>query len=103
MAIWENSLAEIYYTDGSAPELHRRYKVRIDDGEIVVSYESSGNNRGDWVSYKGKENSPGHFTLTANHMSGSLATLHMTIDGQYLEGYWSQASSTGMWRIRLLK
>ncbi|MHB1643403.1 MAG: hypothetical protein ACYCS8_12220 [Acidithiobacillus sp.] len=99
MPIWRNVIVDTYYADGSAPELGERdtVEVRIDEREIVVSYEDDDG----VVIYRGNNDGSGHFSLEAPERNGR-ASLHRFIpNGNFLEGYWIEGGSTGMWRIEL--
>ncbi len=101
MTIWRNVIADTYYADGRPPALRQRDagEVRIDEREIVVSYEDEYG----VVIYRGDNDGSGHFNLEFNAPGrNGRASLHRFLpDGNILEGYWIEDGSMGMWRIEL--
>jgi len=97
MAVWNNSVMECIYYDADAADLDLHCQVRIDDDEIVVTYEEDD---GGYPLYRGQNDGTGHFVLQcpANH---GRATLHRFPNGQILEGFWDEEGYRGFWRIRL--
>ncbi|MBU2807576.1 hypothetical protein HF285_04675 [Acidithiobacillus ferrooxidans F221] len=92
-------MADTYFDDGSPPALRQRDagEVRIDEREIVVSYEDDDG----VVIYRGNNDGSGHFSLEAPERNGR-ASLHRFIpNGNFLEGYWIEGGNRGMWRIEL--
>lgn len=97
MTIWKSCRADIFYNDDQ-PELNDPgYEVRINDGEMVVSYEDDGM----WVNYKGQDMGGGHYLLTSPEVDGR-SVLHRVPDSDILEGNWSEGGSHGMWRVYLV-
>lgn len=98
MTIWKHVVADTYYADGSKPDLRQRDagEVRIDEREIVVSYEDDDG----IVVYRGPNDGSGHFSLEAPERNGR-ASLHCFKNGNFLEGYWAEGGARGMWRIEL--
>lgn len=92
MSVWLNSSAEIFHSeDGPRTDC----EVRIDGDEIVVSYEDDGR-----VIYRGQQVGPGHFNLKCPERGGS-ATLHRSPGVDFIEGFWTEGGTRGMWRITL--
>ncbi len=50
--------------------------------------------------YKGQKIADGCFELTCDAKKGR-ASLHMLRDSVHLDGYWTEDSGKGMWRITL--
>ena len=98
MAIWKNCRADIFYNNDKPDLNDPGYEVRIDDGEMVVSYE----NDDGWVNYKGKDLGGGHYLLTCPEVEGR-AVLHRVPDSEIVEGNWSESGEHGMWRITLVE
>ena len=97
MRIWKNCTADIYYID-DAPELKDPgYEVRIDDDELVISYEGDSG----WVNYQGKDLGGGHYELRADTVNGH-AMMHRAPGSTILNGCWSEDGYRGMWRVRLI-
>lgn len=92
---WNNCTMDTFYYDGGA-DTGSSCEVRIDDNEIVVSY----NNEERPIIYKGQANGAGHFELRSTEVNGR-ATLHMFEGGKFLEGFWVEDGTEGMWRITL--
>lgn len=99
MAIWKNSLMVSAFLDSARAFIDDPCQVRIDQKEIVVSYEDE--DVDGIVVYKGKENGTGHFELFCPEVNGK-ATLHMFEGGNILEGYWQESGYEGFWRIKLI-
>lgn len=60
MTVWQNCTVDsLYYSEDPAATKESGYQVKIDDAEIVVSYQDDG-----WVEYRGKNKGNGHFQLT---------------------------------------
>lgn len=96
MTIWKNSRADVYFHDDK-PELNDPgYEVRITGDELVVSYQGSSG----WVNYTGRDLGGGHYELAAPEVDGR-AMLHRCGDSEFLEGYWSEGSEHGLWRVYL--
>lgn len=97
MTIWKNCTADIFYYDGSpAITDDEGYIVRFTDGRIEIAYDDDAGA----VCYKGEDNGSGHYELTAREREGH-ASLHCFPGGRYLEGYWREGATRGMWRILL--
>ncbi len=94
MATWNDSKMETIYYDKAASQVEP-CEVRIDDKEIVVTYQEDGS----VVEYRGKNNLDGHFDLQSD--LGGKATLHMFPGSIFLEGNWGEGSDRGFWRITL--
>jgi hypothetical protein len=91
--LFAHSVASIF-TEGEYYEA--LYEVRLGEGAIVVSYfDDEGA-----VIYRGTEVEPGHFKLEAPERNGR-GTLHRFKDSIFLEGFWQEGGSLGMWRIQL--
>lgn len=74
--------------------------VKIDGKNIVVSYIEEG--RPIAVIYKGTEHEPGHYELSNKDVKGR-ATLHRFKGSKFLEGWWQENGTQGMWRITLIE
>lgn len=97
MTAWNHCTADtLYYTEDSADTNETGFEVKIDDKEIVVSYEDDSG----WVQYRGKNKDTGHFQLTCPERKGE-ASLHQFPGGKILEGFWVENGLRGMWRIYL--
>jgi hypothetical protein len=97
MPNWINCTVDIYYSDGRPAIINDTgYIVRLSDEILEVAYDDDEGP----VCYTGKNTGDGHFKLTANERNGR-ASLHRFTDSQYLEGYWHEGDSRGMWRINL--
>ncbi len=92
--LYENARMETYRTTDAT--LDQPCKVRIEAGFITVEYLQSD----ETSSYRGQEQTPGHFLLTGDGFEGK-ATLHMFEGSNILEGGWVEEGARGMWRIRL--
>lgn len=97
MTTWNNCTADILYYDGT-PALtnDQGYIVRLSDDLIEIAYDDED----EAVCYRGKNNGDGHYDLTAAAISGR-ASLHCFPDSHFMEGYWTEGSRRGMWRIQL--
>lgn len=96
MTVWENCEFDLYQ-DNHSPSLRLSgYDVKIDNDEVVVSYEDDDGN----VIYRGVNTGDGHYLLTAIEREGR-ATLHRFPNGDILEGNWHENGLRGMWRIYL--
>jgi hypothetical protein len=91
MTTWKNCPAQTYFPDETST-----YEVSIRGPEIVVSYKQEGR----WMNYKGREVASGHYELACPE-NGGTATLHRSGDSEWLEGFWNEQGSEGMWRIQL--
>lgn len=94
---WPRSTQEVFYADDTPARCDWPCQVRMGDGLIEVIYDEGD---GSVVHYSGTENGPGHFALEAPERSGR-ATLHLFHGGKFLDGYWCEERSHGMWRITL--
>lgn len=100
MTIWRNVIADTYYADRREPVLSQRgvgIEVRIDESEIVVSYEDEDG----IVIYRGNNDGSGHFALNAPERDGKASLHRFPPDGNILEGSWVEDGARGMWRIEL--
>ena len=97
MAVWDNSIMECIYYDGDPADMGMDCQVRIDEDEIVVTYEEDD---GGYPVYRGANDGTGHYVLQCPTNNGR-ATLHRFPNGQILEGYWDEDGCRGFWRIRL--
>ena len=97
MQTWTKCTADILYHDARTPLLNDSgYIVRLSGKTIEVSYDDDEGA----VCYKGENNGDGHFDLTAPERKGR-ASLHCFPNSHYMEGYWQEGDTRGMWRIRL--
>jgi len=97
MTIWKNCTVDtLFFSDQPAVTHEPGYQVKIDENEIVVSYQDDG----EWVEYRGKNKGDGHFQLSCPDLKGE-ASLHQFPQGKILEGFWIEDGIQGMWRIRL--
>jgi len=62
-------------------------RVRVEDGESYA--------------YGGTAHGGGHYQLRCEGYPECRATLHRFEGSAFLEGFWVEESSQGMWRIRL--
>ncbi len=85
----------VFYDETSAYE-GQKCEIRINGGEIAVSYEDED----DLAVYKGKDEGHGHFELERPEKGGK-ATLHQMPNSKSLEGYWVEGGYKGFWRIIL--
>lgn len=97
MQIWKNCTADVlYYDDRAAATNEEGYIVRLYDDHIEVAYDDDEGA----VCYRGGNNGDGHFDLTAPERRGS-ASLHRLLNKPFIEGYWQEGGTRGMWRIHL--
>jgi hypothetical protein len=97
MTAWNNCTVDtLYYNEEAAVTNESGYEVKIDDKEIVVSYEDDIGR----VEYRGKNKGTGHFQLACPERKGE-ASLHQFAGSAILEGYWVESGYRGMWRITL--
>ncbi len=97
MKLWTECNAETYFADETAIA-YWNCQVRIGDSTVAVIYEDED---GSEISYTGKEESPGHFTLE-NVAKEGRGSLHMfSPAAKIMEGYWIEGGAEGMWRIHL--
>lgn len=85
----------VFYDETTAYE-GQKCEIRIDKGEIVVSYQDEDGS----AIYKGKDEGHGHFVLDRPGKRGK-ATLHQIPNSKFLEGYWEEEGYKGFWRIIL--
>ncbi len=98
MTTWKHCTADIlYYDDTEAMTNDEGYIVRLSDKTIEIAYDDDDGA----VCYRGTNNGNGHFELTAPERSGH-ASLHCFPDSHFMDGYWQEGESRGMWRIRLM-
>lgn len=97
MITWKSCTADILYYDGR-PVITKDegYIVRITDETIEVAYDDENGA----VCYRGKNTGDGHYDLTAVERHGR-ASLHAFPNSLFLEGYWNEGETRGMWRIEL--
>ena len=96
MAVWNNSKMTVYYPASGSSE--HDCIVKIDGQEILVEYDDDGTVR----QYRGPNRGDGHFSLEMHGPGTSgKASLHMFEGSTFLEGYWTEDSYRGMWRIKL--
>jgi len=97
MTAWNNCTVDtLYYNEEAAVTNEAGYEVKIDDKEIIVSYEDDIGR----VEYRGKNKGTGHFQLSCPERKGE-ASLHQFPTSSILEGYWIENGFRGMWRINL--
>lgn len=97
MDTWKRCTADILYYDGRpAVTKDEGYIVRITEESIEVAYDDDDGA----VCYRGKNTGDGHYQLTAAERNGR-ASLHCFRNSNFLEGYWHEGDSRGMWRIEL--
>ncbi len=97
MNTWKSCTADILYYDGR-PTITKDegYIVRLTDESIEVAYDDDEGA----VCYRGKNTGDGHYQLTAAERNGR-ASLHRFPGSNFMEGYWNEDDSRGMWRIEL--
>lgn len=93
--LWKKCTMDTFYYDGEA-DTDSDCEVRIDGNEIVISYDGGEGP----VVYKGQAKGTGHYELRSVGVEGR-ATLHMFEGGKFLEGFWIEDGTEGMWRITL--
>lgn len=98
MTIWKNCRTDLYYSDGKPDLDDPGYEVHITPDEIVVSYEGEVG----LVTWKGQDLGGGHYELHCPEVQGQ-AMLHRSGDSEFLEGWWREGASHGMWGIRLIE
>ena len=97
MNIWKRCTADILYYDGRPVTTDDEgYIVRLTEESIEVAYDDDDGA----VCYRGKNTGDGHYQLTAAERKGR-ASLHRFPNSNFLEGYWHEEDSMGMWRIEL--
>lgn len=97
MNTWKHCIADVYYRDGRPALTHDEgYIVRITDESIEVAYDDEEGA----VCYRGGHTGDGHYHLTAPERDGR-ASLHRFPNSHFLEGFWHEGESRGMWRIEL--
>lgn len=90
---------ETYYS-GPDAMIEFEVEVRLDEKELVISYEDvDGQGAPLIVIYRGRNTGDGHFELTASGVSGR-ATLHKHPKHDVFEGTWIEEGEKGMWRLR---
>jgi len=97
MNTWKCCTADILYYDES-PTITKDegYIVRLTEESIEVAYDDDEGA----VCYRGKNSGDGHYQLTATERNGR-ASLHCFPGSNFMEGYWHEGDSRGMWRIEL--
>lgn len=97
MEIWKNCTADVLYYDERPAYINDEgYIVRLYDDRIEVAYDDDEGA----VLYQGKNKGDGHFDLAAPERNGR-ASLHFFPNSHFMEGYWQEGDSRGMWRIHL--
>jgi hypothetical protein len=97
MATWNNCIADIlYYDETPADTNDDGYIVRMTDDTIEVAYDGEDGP----VCYRGRNSGDGHFDLVAPEVDGR-ASLHFFPNSHFMEGYWQEGDTRGMWRIAL--
>jgi len=96
MNITKTALMDTLFYDERPAYENEECEIRIDDKEIVVSYQDDNG----FVIYKGKEDGHGHYVLKCPEKHGE-ASLHMFPKGKVLDGYWKEDGYRGFWRIHL--
>ena len=92
-------ICETYFSSAD-PMTEFEVELRLDDTELVISYEdedAQGSPR--VVIYRGKNTGDGHFELLASGVDGR-ATLHRHPKHDVFEGTWIEEGAKGMWRLR---
>jgi len=97
IVVYQNSKMDTIYYDSEKAAEGDDCEVKLGNHEIIISY-AEGNGFG---MYKGKELSPGHFSLEYPEKNGK-ASLHMFSDSKILEGFWVEDGARGFWRIHLV-
>lgn len=97
MPVYKGKMDNLYYD--SKADAGDDCEVRIDNGEIVVSFDRDDGP----VLYRGMDRGHGHYILESAEEE-ARATLHRLPGSVFLEGYWAtmDQSESGMWRIRLI-
>ena len=92
-AVWEGLMDTVFY-DSREAWLQTPCKVTFHGERLVISFDlGDGNYR-----YSGKEIGEGHFDLSLEEGEGR-GTLHRFATSRILEGYWTEGSAHGFWRI----
>ena len=95
MSIWTAKWDILYYDDEPAVE-GWLCEVRLDDQEMVISYEEDGERR----MYIGRAAEPGHYVVE-NEAVGGKGTFHRFNRSLKLEGSWIEDNTRGMWILHL--
>ena len=97
MPVYKGKMDNFFYD--SKADAGDDCEVRIDNGEIVVSFDRDDGP----VLYRGMDRGHGHYIL-ASAEEEARATLHGLLGSVFLEGYWEivDKRECGMWRIRLI-
>ena len=93
----KNALIDTIYYDESPADERDDCEIRINNGEIVVSYEDEDG----VVIYKGKDKGNDHYVLRCPERNGK-ASLHRFPNNKILEGFWLEDGYRGFWRITIL-
>lgn len=97
MNTWKRCTADILYYDERPTIIKDEgYIVRLTEESIEVAYDDEEGA----VCYRGKNIGDGHYQLTAKERDGR-ASLHCFPSSNFMEGYWHEGNSRGMWRIEL--
>lgn len=92
-------ICEIYYP-GTDAMTEFEVELRLDDQELVISYEDEDSQGKPLiVIYRGRNSGDGHFELRADGVEGR-ATLHKHPKHEVFEGTWIEEGAKGMWRLR---
>ena len=96
---WNECLVEVVTTSGGdlGIEHHRNAEVMLRDNELVISYRTNDG----YQIYRGK-GTDGHWDLR-NAETGGRSSAHRTPDSETIEGVWHEGSSSGFWKVSLLK
>jgi hypothetical protein len=96
--LWKNSIMQSFYGDDTTMDTNR-CEISIGDGRISVTYEYE---PAKFQIYEGSEMGDGHYNLKEQGGDGR-ASLHCFPDGRILDGWWTEDSGEGMWRIHLIE
>lgn len=92
-------VCETYYS-GTDAMTEYEVELRLDDKELVISYEDEdAQGKPLVVIYRGRDTGDGHFELRATGVDGR-ASLHRNPKHDIFEGTWIEEGYSGMWRLR---
>jgi hypothetical protein len=96
---WKECLVEVVTTSGGdlGIEHYRNAEVMLRDDELVISYHTDNG----YEVYRGN-GTHGHWDLH-NAKTGGWSSAHRTPDSEPIEGLWQEGSSSGYWKVRLVK
>lgn len=97
MTQWKQSHFDTFYQYCEA-DLRQSCEVILVSGELTLTYYDEDSKT--YLTYKGKETSPGHFELSNPDVRGS-ATLHRLAEEDVLVGEWHEGGDDGLWRVVL--